>query len=73
MCPLQTGDVIYWGYRNNKLEHNMAYLYEYLHEKQDITHECFEAAKENVFHMTKDTSVPSEVMILPCCLPLSSL
>lgn len=37
MCPLQTGDVIYLVYsRNNELEHNVAYLYETLHEKQDI-------------------------------------
>lgn len=37
MCPLQTEDVVYLVYsRNNELEHNVAYLYEFLHEKQDI-------------------------------------
>lgn len=65
MCRLQTGDVIYWGYKNNELEHGMAYLCKYLHEKQGTTQESFETDKGNVFHMTKDTSFPSEVMILP--------
>ncbi|KAM9194946.1 E3 ubiquitin-protein ligase CHFR isoform 4-T5 [Dugong dugon] len=55
-CPLQTGDVIYVVYRKNEPEHNVAYLYESLKEKQGVTQESFEANKENVFHVTKDTS-----------------
>ncbi|XP_025774425.1 E3 ubiquitin-protein ligase CHFR, partial [Puma concolor] len=55
-CPLQTGDVIYLVYRKNEPEYNVAYLYESLHEKQGITQDPFEANKENVFHVTKDTS-----------------
>ncbi|PNJ05608.1 E3 ubiquitin-protein ligase CHFR isoform X7 [Pongo abelii] len=55
-CPLQTGDVIYLVYRKNEPEHNVAYLYESLNEKQGMTQEFFEANKENVFHGTKDTS-----------------
>ncbi|KAM8917903.1 E3 ubiquitin-protein ligase CHFR isoform 2-T4 [Lycaon pictus] len=55
-CPLQTGDVIYLVYRKNEPEHNVAYLYESLNEKQDITQDSFEANKENVFRVTKDTS-----------------
>ncbi|XP_020138692.2 E3 ubiquitin-protein ligase CHFR isoform X2 [Microcebus murinus] len=55
-CPLQTGDVIYLVYRKNEPEHNVAYLYESLHEKQSMTQESLEANKENVFHVTKDTS-----------------
>ncbi|KAF5923862.1 hypothetical protein HPG69_007493 [Diceros bicornis minor] len=55
-CPLQTGDVIYLVYRKNEPEHNVAYLYESLNEKQSITQDSLEANKENVFHMTKDTS-----------------
>ncbi|XP_025717406.1 E3 ubiquitin-protein ligase CHFR isoform X2 [Callorhinus ursinus] len=55
-CPLQTGDVIYLVYRKNEPEHNVAYLYESLNEKQGITQDSFEANKENVFHVTKDTS-----------------
>ncbi|XP_007953229.1 E3 ubiquitin-protein ligase CHFR [Orycteropus afer afer] len=55
-CPLQTGDVIYVVYRKNEPEHNVAYLYESLKERQGITHESFEVNKENVFLMTKDTS-----------------
>lgn len=55
-CPLQTGDVIYLVYRKNEPEHNVAYLYESLNEKQGVTQDSFEANKENVFHVTKDTS-----------------
>ncbi|XP_043344179.1 E3 ubiquitin-protein ligase CHFR isoform X1 [Cervus canadensis] len=55
-CPLQTGDVIYLVYRKNEPEHNVAYLYESLSEKQGVTQDSFEANKENVFHVTKDTS-----------------
>uniref|UniRef100_G3SLP3 E3 ubiquitin-protein ligase CHFR n=1 Tax=Loxodonta africana TaxID=9785 RepID=G3SLP3_LOXAF len=55
-CPLQTGDVIYVVYRKNEPEHNVAYLYESLKEKQGVTPESFEANKENVFLMTEDTS-----------------
>ncbi|XP_011369658.1 E3 ubiquitin-protein ligase CHFR isoform X2 [Pteropus vampyrus] len=55
-CPLETGDVIYVVYRRNEPEHNVAYLYESLHEKQSMTPDPFEANKENVFHVTKDTS-----------------
>ncbi|XP_021568729.1 E3 ubiquitin-protein ligase CHFR isoform X2 [Carlito syrichta] len=40
-CPLQTGDVIYLVYRKNEPEHNVAYLYESLNEKQGITQESF--------------------------------
>ncbi|XP_069870256.1 E3 ubiquitin-protein ligase CHFR-like isoform X4 [Dipodomys merriami] len=57
-CPLQSGDVIYLVYRKNEPEHNVAYLYESLNEKQGITQESFEANKENVFHVTKDSSAP---------------
>uniref|UniRef100_A0A8D0RIH2 E3 ubiquitin-protein ligase CHFR n=1 Tax=Sus scrofa TaxID=9823 RepID=A0A8D0RIH2_PIG len=55
-CPLQTGDVIYLVYRKNEPEHNVAYLYESLSEKQGLTRDSSEANKENVFHVTKDTS-----------------
>ncbi|EHH21346.1 hypothetical protein EGK_04384, partial [Macaca mulatta] len=55
-CPLQSGDVIYLVYRKNEPEHNVAYLYESLNEKQGMTQESFEANKENVFHGTKDAS-----------------
>uniref|UniRef100_G3RIB1 E3 ubiquitin-protein ligase CHFR n=1 Tax=Gorilla gorilla gorilla TaxID=9595 RepID=G3RIB1_GORGO len=41
-CPLQTGDVIYLVYRKNEPEHNVAYLYESLNEKQGMTQESFE-------------------------------
>uniref|UniRef100_A0A250YKR1 E3 ubiquitin-protein ligase CHFR n=1 Tax=Castor canadensis TaxID=51338 RepID=A0A250YKR1_CASCN len=57
-CPLQTGDVIYLVYRKNEPEHNVAYLYESLSEKQGMNQESFEANKENVFHVTKDISGP---------------
>ncbi|XP_077015615.1 E3 ubiquitin-protein ligase CHFR [Tamandua tetradactyla] len=53
-CPLQTGDTIYVVYRKNEPEHNVAYLYESLNEKQGIIQESFEANKENVFHATED-------------------
>ncbi|KAM6155803.1 E3 ubiquitin-protein ligase CHFR [Rhynchocyon petersi] len=56
--PLQTGDVIYVVYRKNEPEHNVAYLYESLKEKECITQDSFEANKENVFLVTKDTSEP---------------
>ncbi|XP_023370741.1 E3 ubiquitin-protein ligase CHFR isoform X5 [Otolemur garnettii] len=55
-CLLQTGDVIYLVYRKNEPEQNVAYLYESLNEKQSMTQDSLEANKENVFHMTKDTS-----------------
>uniref|UniRef100_A0A8C3WLK2 E3 ubiquitin-protein ligase CHFR n=1 Tax=Catagonus wagneri TaxID=51154 RepID=A0A8C3WLK2_9CETA len=55
-CPLQTGDVIYLVYRKNEPEHNVAYLYESLSEKHGVTQDSSEANKENVFHVTKDTS-----------------
>ncbi|KAM5199369.1 E3 ubiquitin-protein ligase CHFR isoform 1-T4 [Hipposideros larvatus] len=55
-CPLQTGDVIYLVYRKSEPEHNVAYLYESLNEKRNITQDSSEANKENVFHVTKDTS-----------------
>ncbi|XP_070926822.1 E3 ubiquitin-protein ligase CHFR isoform X7 [Macaca nemestrina] len=41
-CPLQSGDVIYLVYRKNEPEHNVAYLYESLNEKQGMTQESFE-------------------------------
>lgn len=40
-CPLQTGDVIYLVYRKNEPEHNVAYLYESLSERQGMTQESF--------------------------------
>ncbi|XP_008248245.2 E3 ubiquitin-protein ligase CHFR isoform X3 [Oryctolagus cuniculus] len=40
-CPLQTGDVIYLVYRKNEPEHNVAYLYESLNERQGMTQESF--------------------------------
>uniref|UniRef100_A0A2K5DEF2 E3 ubiquitin-protein ligase CHFR n=1 Tax=Aotus nancymaae TaxID=37293 RepID=A0A2K5DEF2_AOTNA len=40
-CPLQTGDVIYLVYRKNEPEHNVAFLYESLNEKQGMTQESF--------------------------------
>ncbi|XP_075390582.1 E3 ubiquitin-protein ligase CHFR isoform X2 [Tenrec ecaudatus] len=55
-CPLHTGDVIYVVYRKNEPEHNVAYLYESLQEKPGTAHEPFDANKENVFLVTKDTS-----------------
>ncbi|KAM8817291.1 E3 ubiquitin-protein ligase CHFR isoform 1-T1 [Rhynchonycteris naso] len=55
-CPLKTGDVIYLVYRKNEPEHNVAYLYQSLNEKQSVTQDSFEANKENLFHVTKDTS-----------------
>ncbi|XP_012386492.1 E3 ubiquitin-protein ligase CHFR [Dasypus novemcinctus] len=55
-CPLQTGDTIYVVYRKNEPEHNVAYLYESLSDKQGIIQESFEANKENVFYVTKDAS-----------------
>ncbi|XP_027627201.1 E3 ubiquitin-protein ligase CHFR isoform X12 [Tupaia chinensis] len=38
-CPLHTGDVIYLVYRKNEPEHNVAYLYESLNEKQGMARE----------------------------------
>ncbi|XP_036159419.1 E3 ubiquitin-protein ligase CHFR isoform X1 [Myotis myotis] len=55
-CPLQTGDVLYVVYRKNEPEHNVAYRYEALNEKQGVAQESSEAKKENMFHATKDTS-----------------
>ncbi|XP_063641385.1 E3 ubiquitin-protein ligase CHFR isoform X24 [Pan troglodytes] len=43
-CPLQTGDVIYLVYRKNEPEHNVAYLYESLSEKQGMTQESFDTS-----------------------------
>ncbi|XP_059105722.1 E3 ubiquitin-protein ligase CHFR isoform X2 [Peromyscus eremicus] len=58
--PLQSGDVIYLVYRKNEPEHNVAYLYESLNEKQSLPQESFEANKENMFHVTKDSSGPGQ-------------
>ncbi|XP_054450168.1 E3 ubiquitin-protein ligase CHFR [Pteronotus mesoamericanus] len=55
-CPLQTGDVIYLVYRKNEPEHNVAYLYESLNEKQGMTQDSHAASEETMFHVTKDTS-----------------
>lgn len=55
-CPLRTGDVIYVVYRKNEPEHNMAYRYEALSEKQGVAQDSLEATKESVSHATKDTS-----------------
>nr|XP_045012717.1 E3 ubiquitin-protein ligase CHFR isoform X3 [Jaculus jaculus] len=67
-CPLQTGDIIYLVYRKNEPEHNVAYLYESLNEKQGMTQESFDANKENMFHVTKDNSGPGQgddLQVLP--------
>lgn len=53
---LTGGDVVYLVYRKNEPEHNVAYLYESLNEKQGMAHVSFEANKENMFHITKDIS-----------------
>ncbi|ELW66963.1 E3 ubiquitin-protein ligase CHFR [Tupaia chinensis] len=55
-CPLHTGDVIYLVYRKNEPEHNVAYLYESLNEKQGMARESCAVNQENTLHMTKDTS-----------------
>lgn len=55
-CPLQTGDVIYFVYRKNEPEHNVAYLYTSLSEEPGLAQDSFEANKENMLHVTKDTS-----------------
>uniref|UniRef100_A0A8C8TIK7 E3 ubiquitin-protein ligase CHFR n=1 Tax=Peromyscus maniculatus bairdii TaxID=230844 RepID=A0A8C8TIK7_PERMB len=39
--PLQSGDIIYLVYRKNEPEHNVAYLYESLNEKQSLPQESF--------------------------------
>lgn len=49
-------DVICLVYRKNEPEHNVAYLYKSLNEKQGMAHVSFEAKKENIFHITKDIS-----------------
>lgn len=58
--PLQSGDIIYLVYRKNEPEHNVAYLYESLNGKQSLTQESLEANKENMFHVTKDSSGPGQ-------------
>lgn len=58
--PLQSGDIIYLVYRKNEPEHNVAYLYESLNEKQSLPRESFEANKESMFHVTKDSSGPGQ-------------
>ncbi|XP_031246983.1 E3 ubiquitin-protein ligase CHFR [Mastomys coucha] len=58
--PLRSGDIIYVVYRKNEPEHNVAYLYESLNDKQSLTQESFEANKENMFHVTKDSSGPGQ-------------
>lgn len=55
-CSLQTGDVIYFVYRKNEPEHNVAYLYESLSKEHGVARDSFEANEENMFHVTKDTS-----------------
>ncbi|XP_038618386.1 E3 ubiquitin-protein ligase CHFR isoform X2 [Tachyglossus aculeatus] len=67
-CPLQTGDVIYVVYRKNEPEHNVAYLYESLSAKQDVSQEPSEANVENSCHTTKDTSSTGrsdEIQVMP--------
>eukprot|EP00073_Rattus_norvegicus_P051408 XP_017453792.1 PREDICTED: E3 ubiquitin-protein ligase CHFR isoform X3 [Rattus norvegicus] len=58
--PLQSGDIIYLVYRKNEPEHNVAYLYESLNGKQSLTQESLEANKENMFHVTKESSGPGQ-------------
>ncbi|XP_030897701.1 E3 ubiquitin-protein ligase CHFR isoform X2 [Leptonychotes weddellii] len=69
-CPLQTGDVIYLVYRKNEPEHNVAYLYESLNEKQGITQDSFGSRDAGI---SPKECVPSvagdEIPTFPSALP----
>ncbi|XP_039327626.1 E3 ubiquitin-protein ligase CHFR isoform X4 [Saimiri boliviensis] len=69
-CPLQTGDVIYLVYRKNEPEHNVAYLYESLNEKQGMTQESFGSEGAGNFPKGGGPSVASdEVSSFASALP----
>uniref|UniRef100_A0A2K5X251 E3 ubiquitin-protein ligase CHFR n=1 Tax=Macaca fascicularis TaxID=9541 RepID=A0A2K5X251_MACFA len=59
-CPLQSGDVIYLVYRKNEPEHNVAYLYESLNEKQGMTQESFESGDGGISPKGCGPSVASD-------------
>ncbi|XP_055213742.1 E3 ubiquitin-protein ligase CHFR isoform X24 [Gorilla gorilla gorilla] len=69
-CPLQTGDVIYLVYRKNEPEHNVAYLYESLNEKQGMTQESFGSGGGGISPKGSGPSVASdEVSSFASALP----
>ncbi|XP_063502941.1 E3 ubiquitin-protein ligase CHFR isoform X17 [Pongo pygmaeus] len=69
-CPLQTGDVIYLVYRKNEPEHNVAYLYESLNEKQGMTQEFFGSGGGGISPKGSGPSVASdEVSSFATALP----
>ncbi|XP_078193970.1 E3 ubiquitin-protein ligase CHFR isoform X16 [Callithrix jacchus] len=69
-CPLRTGDVIYLVYRKNEPEHNVAYLYESLNEKQGMTQESFGSEGVGNFPKGGGPSVTSdEVSSFASALP----
>ncbi|XP_069413696.1 E3 ubiquitin-protein ligase CHFR isoform X4 [Ovis canadensis] len=69
-CPLQTGDVIYLVYRKNEPEHNVAYLYESLNEKQGVTQDSFGSRGADVSPKGCGPSVTSdEISSFPVTLP----
>ncbi|XP_032127243.1 E3 ubiquitin-protein ligase CHFR isoform X7 [Sapajus apella] len=69
-CPLQTGDVIYLVYRKNEPEHNVAYLYESLNEKQGMTQESFGSEGAGNFPKGGGPSVASdEISTFASALP----
>ncbi|XP_063470873.1 E3 ubiquitin-protein ligase CHFR isoform X7 [Symphalangus syndactylus] len=69
-CPLQTGDVIYLVYRKNEPEHNVAYLYESLNEKQGMTQESFGSGGGSISPKGSGPSVASdEVSSFASALP----
>uniref|UniRef100_A0A8C0ZXY3 E3 ubiquitin-protein ligase CHFR n=1 Tax=Castor canadensis TaxID=51338 RepID=A0A8C0ZXY3_CASCN len=67
-CPLQTGDVIYLVYRKNEPEHNVAYLYESLSEKQGMNQESFESGSIGISPKGCCTFVTSDK--LPSLVPV---
>nr|XP_014965267.1 E3 ubiquitin-protein ligase CHFR isoform X3 [Macaca mulatta] len=69
-CPLQSGDVIYLVYRKNEPEHNVAYLYESLNEKQGMTQESFESGDGGISPKGCGPSVASDkISIFASALP----
>ncbi|XP_021547943.1 E3 ubiquitin-protein ligase CHFR isoform X5 [Neomonachus schauinslandi] len=69
-CPLQTGDVIYLVYRKNEPEHNVAYLYESLNEKQGITQDSFGSRDAGISPKECGPSVAGdEIPTFPSALP----
>ncbi|XP_058387105.1 E3 ubiquitin-protein ligase CHFR isoform X2 [Diceros bicornis minor] len=69
-CPLQTGDVIYLVYRKNEPEHNVAYLYESLNEKQSITQDSLGSGDAGVSPKGYGPSMASdEISSLPSVFP----